>query len=223
MTSNLIGAGQLYSRPLVSEQGQELGHSVVLVHLEKSKEAERTIETKSERQLGRFRRWCQEPPLPAATSRWARGVSWFRSTLASLWAAARCWPALYLWSSPGATEETKEGWFQGRVESGGRKSAFHHIYPRVLKHLCLQRIEDYWIPVFADVRLCVCVNTSKASTSCSPVEMLGMWMVVLKASNISISCSTSFLLVVPMMSSFRPWRRKKTLLLDPTFLYIYIL
>lgn len=49
-------------------------------------------------------------------------------------------------------------------------------------------------------------STSKASTSCSPVEMLGMWMVVLKASSISISCNTSFLLVVPMMSSLRPCR-----------------
>lgn len=48
-------------------------------------------------------------PVPAATSRWARGVSWCRSRLASLWAAARCWPALYLWSSPGAEEEAKEG------------------------------------------------------------------------------------------------------------------
>lgn len=50
----------------------------------------------------------------------------------------------------------------------------------------------------------VITSTSKASTSCSPVEMLGMWMVVLKASSISISCNTSFLLVVPMMSSLRP-------------------
>lgn len=53
--------------------------------------------------------------------------------------------------------------------------------------------------------------TSKASISWSPVEMLGIWMVVLKASNISISCRTSFLLVVPMMSSFRPCRRFKLL------------
>ncbi|KAK6329290.1 hypothetical protein J4Q44_G00012680 [Coregonus suidteri] len=44
----------------------------------------------------------------------------------------------------------------------------------------------------------------RASTSCSPLEMFGMWMVVLKASSISISCSTSFLLVVPMISSLRP-------------------
>lgn len=53
------------------------------------------------------------------------------------------------------------------------------------------------------------LRTSKASTSCSPVEMLGMWMVVLKASSISISCSTSFLLVVPMMSSFLPCGRRE--------------
>lgn len=33
----LIGAKRLYSRPLVSEQRQELGHSVVLVHLEMEK------------------------------------------------------------------------------------------------------------------------------------------------------------------------------------------
>lgn len=64
------------------------------------------------------------------------------------------------------------------------------------------------------VRGAVITSTSKASTSCSPVEMLGMWMVVLKASSISISCSTSFLLVVPMMSSLRPcraqtWQRAK--------------
>ena len=59
------------------------------------------------------------------------------------------------------------------------------------------------------VCVCVCV-TSRASTSCSPLEMLGMWMVVLKASSISISWRTSLRLVVPMISSLRPWKRRRT-------------
>ena len=63
--------------------------------------------------------------------------------------------------------------------------------------------------LFVCVFLCVCV-TSRASTSCSPLEMLGMWMVVLKASNISISWRTSLRLVVPMISSLRPWERRRT-------------
>lgn len=41
----LIGAKRLYSRPLVSEQRQELGHSVVLVHLEMEKNSLLTAET----------------------------------------------------------------------------------------------------------------------------------------------------------------------------------
>lgn len=40
--------------------------------------------------------------------------------------------------------------------------------------------------------------------SCSPLVILGMWIVVLKVSNMPISCRTSFLLVVPRISNFRP-------------------
>lgn len=36
---NMIGVERLYSRPLVSEQRQELGHSVILVHLETAEES----------------------------------------------------------------------------------------------------------------------------------------------------------------------------------------
>lgn len=126
MTLDMIGVKWLYSRPLVSEQRQELAHSVILVHLETVKGStgrERlnsllTAETKSRTQLGHLSWWfmsgCHrhcfaESPVPAATSRWARGVSWCRSRLASLWAGARCWPALYPWSSPAATKKTKKG------------------------------------------------------------------------------------------------------------------
>lgn len=51
--------------------------------------------------------------------------------------------------------------------------------------------------------------TSKASTRWSPLEIFCTWMVVLNASSISISCSTSLRLVVPMISSLRPFRWKE--------------
>lgn len=66
-------------------------------------------------------------------------------------------------------------------------------------------LEDHSFPASFEI---VChpltFLTSKASISCSPVAMLGTWIVVLKAFNISISCRTSLRLVVPMMSSLRP-------------------
>lgn len=40
MEMNVFGARRLYSRPLVSEQRQELGHSVIRVHLDTYKKAE---------------------------------------------------------------------------------------------------------------------------------------------------------------------------------------
>lgn len=57
--------------------------------------------------------------------------------------------------------------------------------------------------------------------SCSPVAMLGTWMVVLKAFSISISCRTSLRLVVPMIRSLRPWqesgKEKKKKLREPAW------
>lgn len=58
---------------------------------------------------------------------------------------------------------------------------------------------------FMSWTLCVSKSlTSRASMRCSPLEMLGMWIVVLKVSNMPISCRTSFRLVVPRISNLRP-------------------
>lgn len=54
------------------------------------------------KQRGNSSEISDEPPVPAGTSRWARGASWCQSRLASPWADVRCWPALYPWSSPAA-------------------------------------------------------------------------------------------------------------------------
>lgn len=67
----------------------------------------------------------------------------------------------------------------------------HYLQPQLLSH---RQFAIHWL-----------IFTSRASNSCSPVAMLGTWMVVLKAFSISISWRTSLRLVVPMIRSFRPW------------------
>lgn len=114
MNWRMIGVKLLYSRPLVSEQSQELGHSVILIHLEQVKGNTGRENMSSlliaERKIRTFILVVcfAETPIPAVTSRWAPAASWCQSRLASLWAAAQCWPALYLWSFPTATKKWRK-------------------------------------------------------------------------------------------------------------------